>query len=175
VDTIQTEHDYRPVEIDVDMTAFEWTRFSLTILYRQRKGFFWLMLFVSLYGVYQVYRGQATGSYWGALVPIFAIVAIAASGYFGAKYQMKKEKAFASTRRFQFSDAGLTVSIPGQSTVTDWANISKAVETNWAIMLYESQSRAYPIPKRCFGEGDQLNRFRQLLIRRLGERANVYE
>jgi hypothetical protein len=85
--------------------------------------------------------------------------------------QFKSSPALQQTQHICFDEDG----IKGQSSLasgeTKWEAVIEAVESKEDFFFYTSKKIAMFIPKRCFSSEEQQNQLRDLIKRKLGDKA----
>ena len=110
---------------------------------------------------------------WGLLIPAGMLLFLLVSTYFGTKSQMVSNKSLNERFHYLFNEIGVYVTAPSSSGHTSWANIRTANETGSNFLIFISKNMKYTIPKRCFVDDSQMDRFRQLLKSQLSSKAKL--
>jgi hypothetical protein len=82
-------------------------------------------------------------------------------------------QSFQTRLLYAFSTHGYKVSDDKSSSDIDWATILRAAESKHSFHLFFHRSLFQTIPKRCFGEPEDIVQLRRLLKQSLGTKAKV--
>ena len=72
---------------------------------------------------------------------------------------------------YQFSDAGLTITGGAMTLTLGWDSLVEVAETPAFFLFYYSKRQAYYFPKRVITNEQDLNRLRELIRAKMGDRA----
>lgn len=108
-----------------------------------------------------------------ALILPALVLFMLGSTYLSARTNMASNKSVQEVMHYTFSDHGIAAVAQSSSMHTNWNNILRAHETNNSFLLFISRNQIYIIPRRCFQDVEQIARFKQMLISRLGSKAEI--
>jgi hypothetical protein len=170
----------KAVEIDVLLELPDYLRANYWFLFRKIR-FFLVILFAAgilypiLYfsGIMGEPSKNSSESNWGFLIPWGILLVLIASVYFSSKRSLASHKALHETIHYTFSENGIQSDAPSSSGHHKWETLQEAFETRHNFLLFLADRLMYVIPKRCFGDQEQMNVFKELLLERLKSKAKL--
>jgi hypothetical protein len=164
-----------PIELTVRINFQDYWRATSTYMLRHFKlrwliacAVLYLLLFFYL-NLSHTYRGQT----YPLLIPLAALGFLYAMLYLNTKVLFAGKKFLQHPVRFIFSSDGVNAIAPGSPGETSWTAIPKAFELKDDFLIFYTAERMYTIPKRCFANDGDLERFKQMLARHLGDKVSL--
>lgn len=176
------------IELEIKYTADDYVRamhFMQNRLPFNKYGFLFfplvIVLFVALYSFFAsseskesplpaIVIGLVIGSLISALFLLFKNIPNPLFKW-NVSRQFKSAPAFQETQRVIFDEDG----IKGQNNLgggeTKWGAVIEAIESKDDFLFYTAKKFAMFFPKRCFANVEQQNQLRELIKRKLGDKA----
>jgi len=80
-----------------------------------------------------------------------------------AKKTLQREPLLQEPVTWHFSDQEVTIDHPRAAGRHDWSVYKKVIETPNLFMLFPQDNLYNPIPKRAFANGEEMDRFREMI------------
>lgn len=160
------------------------TYFSSMLLVRVAIMFIiYLAIFSTLYSMYQIPTVSGDIGSNGTLDKIFifvfslivSIVVVVATFFLkpltimlSSKRYFNSNKLLQQQMRYDFGDVSFNLNSESGSANIKWENLYKVNEYKEVFALFISRLQAYIIPKRCFENKEDMERFKEIL------RANIF-
>jgi hypothetical protein len=136
----------------------------------------WLIISAALYLAFFVYLGFSNpsgGQTFPFLIPLAALGFLYAFLYLNTKMVFAGKKFLQHPVRYVFSHDGVEAIAPGAPAPTSWNAIPKAFELKDDFLIFYTSERMFTIPKRCFANPAELERFKKLLSSNLADKAKL--
>ncbi len=161
----------KEIQIEVLIDFGEYLKLAYINLFK-KLWFFWIILFLVVGFTLFNAKNQNLNAILISLVPIFCIIIfLIASVYWSASRNMKNSPALSQKVRYKFSEFGVEVVGDSFESRMKWEMIIKAVEKANLILLYGTKQSAFMLPLRCFKNEQQIQAFKELISKNLGDRA----
>ena len=107
-----------------------------------------------------------------AFIATFSIL-LALNIYGRCFVQAKKLKGLAKPSKTIFTERGIESKTPTTSSSRDWESYAKIYETAKDFIFFQQENTFATIPKRFFKNQGEIDMLRELVSRKLGERAKL--
>jgi len=171
--------DSQSVEVTVQLVQNDLYRANIAITWRRYKLYQWLILCLgmgvaagSLFGLLfsqtTGFPARCAGALFGILfVPVFLVAMVYSNSHTAAKSLMRNTPALQGPTRWTFSETGIKTDGPTAHAELQWNSFLQVRETREQFLLYPQKHLAKVIPKRCFSSEIEIDRFRELVRRRV--------
>jgi hypothetical protein len=160
-----------PIEIDVRLTLRDHLRASYWLLFRNYTPLLLILLILAALYPLPFWLGAlqrgANESYWPVLIAWIILLLLLTGPYFSARKHLTTNRLLNESHHLTFADDGIHSASASSSGHVGWGNISEVAETKSDFLLFVAYNQPVVIPKRCFQDGEQIDRFRMLLQERV--------
>lgn len=174
------------VDVELKFDLNDYIRASTRLLFSKPTfvGILVLMAFFVLYSMYMAIRQAAAMGFGQALVaqaPILMFLLIPVVMWYSLRRQgsriISRQRASEERITYTFSDDGFTQRVSsnqGQDEHSgNWDTFAKVLETPQDFLLLLPRQGGVFLPKKCFGSDEKIVAFRELVRRRMGNRAKL--
>ncbi len=161
------------IEIEVLIEFKEYLKLAYFNFFR-KLWFIWL--FVVIFSLYDLYNLEIWSlfSVFKLLLPyLLPPVSLVIYIHWLAKRNLKTSPVLKRVSIYQFSEDKISVKSEIFDSNLTWENVIKAHEKANMIILYTVQNAGFFLPVRCFENESQLVEFRELVRRKLGDKAKL--
>jgi hypothetical protein len=88
------------------------------------------------------------------------------------KYRAQMEKVPPQRYEFEFGPEGIKSRYQRDVEMTEWSDVTKAIESELDILIWHHEKSSYIFPKRIFQDFDELATFKNFIRSNIGERAD---
>jgi YcxB-like protein len=166
--------DEKTIEIEVLIEFKEYLKLAYVNFIRKMWFVFSILpLFYIIGFIFQVSKGVSVNDFLPSLPFLILPFALLIVVYWSAKRNMKTSPVLKRASKYQFSENRINVKSEIFDSSLSWENIIKAQEKANIIILYTTQNAGFFLPVRCFENESQIVEFKELVRRKLGNKAKL--